>query len=54
MSQMQACTQISDEQTGGKIIPHCNRLLTSRVPRCWRGLAMPTPAPFLRTSLARL
>jgi hypothetical protein len=30
MSQMQACTQISDEQTGGKIIPHCNRLLTGR------------------------
>jgi hypothetical protein len=30
MSQMQACTQISDEQTGGKIIPHCNRLLTGK------------------------
>jgi hypothetical protein len=30
MSQMQACTQISDEQTGEKIIPHCNRLLTGR------------------------
>jgi len=30
MSQMRACTQISDEQTGGKIIPHGNRLLTGR------------------------
>jgi hypothetical protein len=30
MSQMRACTQISDEQPGEKIIPHCNRLLTGR------------------------
>jgi hypothetical protein len=37
MSQMRACTQISDEQTGGKIIPHCNRLLTSPVPPCHGG-----------------
>jgi hypothetical protein len=26
---MRACTQISDEHAGGKIISHCNRLLTS-------------------------
>src|SRR5260370_32264797 len=30
MSQMRACTQISDEHTCEKIIPHCNRLLTGR------------------------
>jgi hypothetical protein len=37
MSQMQACTQISDEQTGGKIIPHCNCLLTGRFHHAGRG-----------------
>jgi hypothetical protein len=37
MSQMRACTQISDEQTSEKIIPQCNRLLTGRFHHAGRG-----------------
>jgi hypothetical protein len=53
MSRMQACTQISDEQTGGKIIPHCNRLLTGRFHHAG-GVGGAGIGTFLRTSLARL
>jgi len=37
MSQMRACTQISDEQASEKIIPQCNRLLTGRFHHAGRG-----------------
>jgi hypothetical protein len=50
---MEACTQISDEQTGGKIIPHCNRFLTGRFHHAG-GVGDAGIGTLLRTGLARL